>query len=88
MVLHDLVPWQVPLAALRSAIERLQRAGWHPAFIFMYDEAWALMRNVQQVMQEGAVAAFLRICLLLVFCVSVSADPSRPIAVAQHGRQV
>ena len=57
-VLHNTVQWQAPLAALRAAIERLQDAGWHPAFVFMYDEAWALMHNVQKVMHDGALATW------------------------------
>ena len=47
------LPWVPPLAQLRNGIEALKAAGWHASFIFMFDEAWALMHAARHMMQQG-----------------------------------
>ena len=51
------LPWRPLLPALRAGVVLLLRHGWHPSFIFMFDEAWQLLRSAAGMMQAGMVAA-------------------------------
>lgn len=45
--------WSVKLADLADGIEALERSGWPPTFIAIYDEVWTLAQDATAIMQAA-----------------------------------
>ena len=43
--------WAVPVERLAQGVYDLERHGWPPTFIALYDEAWAMARDASEVMR-------------------------------------
>ena len=48
------VQWSVPVSQLAEGILELERHGWPPTFIAMYDEAWVMAKDAQEIMDVVA----------------------------------
>ena len=46
------LPWSVDLGALARGIELLHAAGWPPAFIMAYDEAWLVAAQMAPLLER------------------------------------
>lgn len=47
------ISWSVEVSELAEGIFQLERNGWPPSFIAMYDEAWVMARDSQKIMQRA-----------------------------------
>ena len=45
------VHWSVQVSQLAEGIFELERQGWPPTFIAMYDEAWVMAKDAQEIMR-------------------------------------
>mmetsp|Transcript_73180 Transcript_73180/g.210150 ORF Transcript_73180/g.210150 Transcript_73180/m.210150 type:complete len:482 (-) Transcript_73180:27-1472(-) len=45
--------WSIDVASLADAAQCLERHGWPPTFLAMYDEAWAMALDASAIMQEA-----------------------------------
>jgi len=54
------LPWSVNLAVLAQSVEQLHAAGWPPALLWVYDEPWAMLAQVEPLLQQvlGAQVCF------------------------------
>lgn len=45
--------WSVDVGVLADAVEKLVKHGWAPTFLALYDEAWAMGVNAQDIMSKA-----------------------------------
>jgi hypothetical protein len=83
------IDWAVSLDALRRGIEQLHAHGWPASFVFVYDEAWAMLHCVSALLRAGVRCAVLRALRPGLTAVLMTCQQPAVIAgVAHHQRQM